>query len=150
MGLLDRWSKKKDEEKLKELDKKPSATPSSVKIVKKEKKEKAVKDGAVAPKFTGKAGDISYRILRKPLVTEKSAVTESLGKYSFIVDRRATKSQIKRAVASAYGVTPVSVNVMNVDGRRVRFGQRHGRRSDYRKAIVSLPKGQSISIHEGV
>ncbi|MFA6485969.1 MAG: 50S ribosomal protein L23 [Candidatus Magasanikbacteria bacterium] len=155
MGLLDRWTKKKEDEKLKDLDKKPTAKPRKSSVVVKDVKPKAKSETkseiiAAEKKSAGKMSDFARRILVKPLITEKAAGVESIGKYSFIVSRNATKIQIKRAVAEAYHVKPVSVNVANFDGRRVRFGRSFGRRSDYRKAIVSLAKGQHISIHEGV
>ena len=145
MGLLDRWSKKKDQEKLKDLDKKTNAKAA---VVKDEKKSEAT--SAPVKPTAGKLGGISYKILVKPLITEKAAVAESKNKYSFVVSRFATKDQIKQAISEAYGVEPKSVNVANINGRRVRFGRHFGRRGDYRKAIITLPKGQTISIHEGV
>lgn len=93
---------------------------------------------------------LAYKILIKPLITEKSAIAESKNKYSFVVVKSANKNQIKTAVAEVYGVKPVSVNVVNMEGRRVRFGRSMGRRNDYKKAIVSLPEGKTIDIHTGV
>ncbi|OGH87662.1 MAG: 50S ribosomal protein L23 [Candidatus Magasanikbacteria bacterium RIFOXYC2_FULL_42_28] len=90
------------------------------------------------------------RILIRPLVTEKGAIAQSQNKYGFVVERSATTDVIKRAIAEAYGVTPLKVNLINVSGKWVRFGQSFGRRGDYKKAIVTLPKGKSITIHEGV
>ena len=153
MGLLDRWSKKTDKEKLKDLDKKEIAKPKKPMVVKDEKKSTAAGESSLdvkMPEIKGKAGDISYKILVRPLITEKAAVAESVNKYSFVVSKFATKAQIKQAISQAYGVMPRSVNVINVDGRRVRFGKGYGRRGDYRKAIITLPSGKSISIHEGV
>jgi large subunit ribosomal protein L23 len=57
---------------------------------------------------------------------------------------------IKRAVKELYGVMPARVTVAHVQGRYVRFGRSMGRRSDYKKAVVTLPKGSTITIHEGV
>jgi len=148
MGLLDRWSKKKDQEKLKDLDKKSNTKVTKTAVVKDEKKSEVA--GAPVKPTAGKLGGISYRVLVKPLITEKAAVAESNNKYSFVVSRFATKDQIKQAVFEAYGVEPKVVNVANINGRRVRFGRHFGRRGDYRKAIITLPKGQTISIHEGV
>ncbi len=45
---------------------------------------------------------------------------------------------------------PLTVNTMNVDGKRVRFGHSNGRRSDFKKAFITLPAGKTITIHEGV
>jgi large subunit ribosomal protein L23 len=141
MGLLDRWTKKTNKAKLTTLDKKPT---KSVKKV--EANTEAVVEKTKAVKSEG----IAYKILVRPLVTEKSAIMESLNKYSFVVNRSATKDQIKQAVFEAYGVRPAAVNVTNVEGKNVRFGRTRGRRSDYRKAIVTLSAGQTIAIHEGV
>ena len=151
MGLLDRWTKKTEQAKLKDLDKKSVKPATATKTVKKEKVES--KNEIVAPVSTRKSvktESIAYKILVRPLVTEKSAVMESLNKYSFIVSHSATKTQVKQAVAEAYGVRPATVNIMNVEGRSVRFGHGYGRRSDYKKAVVTLATGQSIAIHEGV
>jgi len=141
VGLLDRWSKKKQTERLTENK------------AKKETKEPVVRPAAEEKvKHTKKVSQHStaYRILVRPLVTEKAAIKESENKYSFMVSREATKNQVKEAVAEAYGVKPVRINIMNVQGRRVRFGNHFGRRSDFKKAIVTLPVGKSINIHEGV
>ena len=78
------------------------------------------------------------------------AVAQGLNKYSFIVRRDSTKGQIKKAILEVYGVNPKSVNMINVSGRWVRFGRSFGRRSDYKKAVVTLPAGKSIAVHEGV
>jgi large subunit ribosomal protein L23 len=85
------------------------------------------------------------------LVTEKAAnhqTTEST--YSFIVAKDANKIEISKAVMELYGVEPVSVRTANVQGRAVRFGQGFGKRGDFKKAMVTLKKGDSITIHEGV
>ena len=91
-----------------------------------------------------------YAVVVKPLVTEKAATMASANKYGFVVASHATKQSIKHAVESMYKVTVKNVNVVNVQGRVVRFGRNAGKRSDYKKAIVTLEKGQSIAVHEGV
>lgn len=85
-----------------------------------------------------------------PRVTEKAAISQSQNKYTFLVELSATKGQVKRAVAAEYKVTPTAVNLMNVQGKHKRSNRGMGRRSDFKKAVVTLPKGQSIAIHEGV
>lgn len=163
MGILDRWTKKNEEAKLKDLDKKSSkptkttkttaktaAKPAVKPAAKKAKVEKPVAEVAPVAKKVVKPEAIAYKVLVRPLVTEKSAVMESQNKYSFIVTRNATKDQIKQAVVEAYGVRPIVVNTMNVEGKTVRFGRGYGRRSDYKKAVITLAAGQTIAIHEGV
>jgi len=148
MGLLDRWTKKQQTAKLKKLDKNEDKKEKSVEKVKKAEKTEVAPVAAASKEV--KAGGIAYKILVRPLVTEKAAVMESHNKYSFVVAHYATKIQIKQAIVEAYGVRPTAVNIFNVEGKRVRFGRTMGRRGDYRKAVVTLPAGQTISLHEGV
>jgi large subunit ribosomal protein L23 len=97
-----------------------------------------------------KVKKIINSVLLRALVTEKSAIKQSENKYSFVVANSANKAVIKKAVEEVYGVKPLSVNVINAQGKAIRFGNHFGKRSDFRKAIVTLPKGKSIVIHEGV
>lgn len=91
-----------------------------------------------------------HGILLAPLVSEKATGAEKTGAYTFKVARRANKMEIKNAVKSVYGVEPLSVRTMMFQGKNMRFGGNHGKRSDWKKAVVTLPKGTVISIHEGV
>lgn len=157
MGLLDRWIKRKKQEQLDKVDdqatlKKEKAEIKTVKTVKKlvKAEEKVAPAVAMPVKPEEKKNVFVDKILVKPLVTEKAAVSQSLNKYSFLVSRSANKNQIKQAVKEKYGVKPVAVNVVNVQGKSMRFGRAAGCRSDYRKAVVTLAKGQTITIHEGV
>ncbi|NQU83498.1 MAG: 50S ribosomal protein L23 [Parcubacteria group bacterium] len=93
---------------------------------------------------------IADKVLVHPLITEKSAVAESVNKYSFIVAKWANKLQIKRAIKDIYGITPTMINTVNIEGKKVRFKWRQGRRKGCKKAVITLPKGKSINIHEGV
>ena len=83
-------------------------------------------------------------------MSEKAAMHEATGTYTFKVHPRATKIAIKKAIQSIYHVSPVSVRVMHTQGKAVRFGRFLGKRKDWKKAIVTLPKGTTIAIHEGV
>lgn len=112
--------------------------------------ETAMVEAAVSPDKKSEAGIKSSRIILRPLVTEKAAVIQSLNKYAFIVKRDATKPEIKRAIKEIYGVLPVAVNVIHVDGKIRNAGKHRGRRQDFKKALVTLPEGKSIAIHEGV
>lgn len=84
-------------------------------------------------------------ILISPVVSEKSYNLLDEGKYTFLVDPRANKTEIKSAVESIFGVKVDSVHTMNRKGksRRTRFGT--GKRKDTKRAIVSLREG-SIDI----
>ncbi len=132
MGLINRKKKIKEEEK--KVD-----TPIETTAVKSNQAESS-KKGSI----------ISNRLILKPLITEKAAIAQSLNKYSFIVIKDASKVQIKKAIKEIYGIEPKTVNLINMEGKKRRFGRSTGRRSDYKKAVVTLPSGKSITIHEGV
>lgn len=90
------------------------------------------------------------RVLLGVHVSEKAAGTEGTGTYTFRVALNASKYDIKHAIANVYNVVPTNVRVMNVEGKTVRFGKSSGKRSDWKKALVTLPKGSHIDIHSGV
>ena len=95
-----------------------------------------------------------YDILRRPIITEKSSYQSSkLNQYAFEVAGSATKAQIKEAVESLFDVKVERVNVLNVPPRRTRRARSRRlmvRRSQIKKAIVTLAAGQSIDVFEGV
>lgn len=80
-------------------------------------------------------------VLLSPVVSEKSYGLLDQGKYTFVVDPRANKSEIKRAVEQVFGVKVSSVHTLNRKGkaRRTRFGM--GKRKDTKRAIVTLREG---------
>lgn len=77
-------------------------------------------------------------IIKRPVITENSADLMADKKYTFEVDPKANKTQIKQAVEVAFGVTVEKVNTMNIKGKFKRMGQYGGYRSDRKKAIVQL------------
>ena len=89
-------------------------------------------------------------ILRRPIITEKSTLLQDQGKYAFEVASDANKFQIKNAVQEAFDVNVRKVNVIKVRGKRKRFGPKETSRKSWKKAIVSLAPGQTITIFEGV
>ena len=95
-----------------------------------------------------KAGRQAYRVLRRPLITEKSASLASEGVYVFEVNPSCGKVEVKHAVKELYGVLPRRVNVVAMGGKRVRFGRRHGVRHDWKKAFVFLKKGDMIDVFD--
>lgn len=96
----------------------------------------------------------AYQILIKPILTEKMLkVQETDSKYAFQVNTGATKIDIKRAIQERFeDVTVVNVRTMNVRGKakqmNTRRGITRGRRSNWKKAIVTLRKGDSINFFE--
>ena len=90
-------------------------------------------------------------VLRKPLLTEKvAAARDAHNQYAFVVDPAANKVEIKRAVEKKYEVSVVGVQTMNVRGKVKRLGRFAGRRPNWKKAIVTLKKGQSIELAQNV
>ena len=89
-------------------------------------------------------------ILRRPIITEKTTDLHEQGRYTFEVDRQATKLEIKHAVERAFGVTVLKVNTMNMRGKTKRFGPRVAKQRSWKKAIVALAPGNTITIFEGV
>lgn len=97
-----------------------------------------------------KAGAVASRVVLSPVVTEKSAYLAAQGQYIFDVEPSANKIQVKNAIRAMYAVTPVSVNVLKQNGKKVRVGRTRGKRKDWKKAIVTLQKGKTIEVYEGV
>lgn len=159
MGLLDRWAKKKTEEQLAAGEAKAetvekavaSETPAKAKKAPAAKKAAAKKkEPSSAPASSAPLKGSMYRVVVAPVVSEKAARHEQEGIYTFLVDRHATKHHIRQAIKELYGVAPIRVSVENIEGKRVRFGRSMGRRADFKKAFVKIPKGTSITVHEGV
>ncbi len=89
-------------------------------------------------------------VIVKPLVSEKSAILASKNMYVFVVKNDANAIQIAAAIKAMYEIKPLSVNTINVRGKIVRRGRVSGKRKAWKKAIVTLPKGKSLNIYEGV
>ncbi len=156
MGLLDRWSKKTQKAQLGENTNKAEEVPAKKPVAAKTATKKVVAKKVVAEKVEKaveaevKLSSIADKILVRPLITEKAAIAGTHNQYGFIVAKNANKISIKKAIQDVYGIKPMSVNIINVSGKNVRFGRSLGRRSDYKKALVTLPQGKTINIHEGV
>ena len=91
-----------------------------------------------------------YKVLQRPLVTEKNSVLQAQGKYAFKVAQEANKEQIKQAVEKAFKVTVTGVNVMTVAGKRRRMRGREVMSPSWKKALVTLKPGDKIELFEGV
>jgi large subunit ribosomal protein L23 len=90
------------------------------------------------------------KYILKPLVTEKGTYAAEYNTYLFAVLPHAGKLAIKQAIEKLYGVTVTKIRTMRYDGKVVRSGRIEGRRSNFKKAYVTVAKGQSITIHKGV
>ena len=90
------------------------------------------------------------KVLIRPLVTEKiSTLQETEGKVAFVVDRSANKIEIKHAVEERFNVQVKKVATMNMKGKLKRMGRFEGKRSDWKKAVVTLREGFTIDFFEG-
>ena len=94
-------------------------------------------------------------ILRKPIITEKMTDQgEKLNRYGFIVDKKANKIQIKKAVEEMYDVTVVAVNTIIYGGKsKSRFtktGIINGKTSSFKKAIITLAEGDTIDFYSSI
>ncbi len=91
-----------------------------------------------------------YNIVRRPVITEKATQGSEHNQVTFEVALDASKPEIKQAVENLFDVKVTSVNTLRVKGKEKRFKGRLGRRSDYKKAIVTLGEGQHIDVTAGV
>ena len=92
---------------------------------------------------------MAKEILIKPLITEKTEnLSENLAQYSFVVNRKANKIEIRKAVEDNYNVTVEAVNTMVMPGkakvRNTRSGLQRGLKPAYKKAVVTLSEGEEI------
>ena len=87
-------------------------------------------------------------VIIRPIVSEKSYAGLEAGSYTFLVDPRANKTEIKEAVQAIWEVRVISVNTMNRRGKVKRRGYTKGKRPDQKRAIVTLAEGDSIEIFE--
>jgi large subunit ribosomal protein L23 len=105
-------------------------------------KEQAV---LVEPKATGRSMNTgAYPALRGLYVSEKSSQLGLLNQFVFEVAPNANKSEIRKQITKLYDVKVTDVKVMNIPGKRRDIGRHPGFRPGIRKAIVTLPKGQTI------
>ena len=87
----------------------------------------------------------NYDMIFAPVITKKSAAMEAEGKYVFKVDVRANKTQVKQAIEKIFNVKVEKVNIMNTHPKDRRVGRYTGKTNRYKKAIVKLAKGSTIS-----
>lgn len=106
-------------------------------------KEKVIKETGVTPVSLDSK---KVFVVKHPLITEKSYKLSAEGKYVFMVDNQTNKSEVKKAVKILYKVDPISVNIINSRRKNKHFGPRITAGSKYKKAIVTLKKGQKIDV----
>ena len=91
-----------------------------------------------------------YDVILRPVITEKSTAASEHNKVVFVVTQYATKPQIKAAVEGLFKVKVTAVNTLITKGKVKRFKGILGRRSDYKKAVVTLAEGHTIDVTTGV
>lgn len=88
-------------------------------------------------------------IVKKPVISEKSISQQSTGnKYTFLINPRATRDQVKKAVSKLFDVTVESVNIVCLPSKAKTFKRIGGKRAARKHAIVTLKKGDSIALFE--
>lgn len=150
MGLFSKKTKeetkdtvKKTEAKVKVADKKETKKP----VIKKTEVKKTVNK---SDKKSDKKNGEAYRFLLRPIISEKATIGAADGKYTFEVSMDANKVAIKQAIQEVYGVKAIAVNVINKRGKNVRFGRKYGRTKNIKKVVITLKKGESIKLYEGI
>jgi large subunit ribosomal protein L23 len=104
----------------------------------------------MAAKKKAEAQEWMYEIISRPHITEKATLGSEYGQVTFIVPNSATKPKIKEAVEVLFGVKVKGVNTLIQKGKTKRFRGVKGKRSDMKKAIISLEDGQTIDVGAGV
>ncbi|NLJ84405.1 MAG: 50S ribosomal protein L23 [Halanaerobiaceae bacterium] len=90
-------------------------------------------------------------IIIAPVISEKSiAMIEQSNTYTFKVDKRANKVEIRKAIEEIFNVNVLKVNTVNMLGKTRRLGYQQGKRPDWKKAMVKLAEGNRIEIFEGL
>ena len=132
------------EEKKEEVSQEVVATAAPKKVAKKAKtvkKETAI----VAAEHAG----IAYKVLVEPWVTEKTHAAMAFNKYTFKVIKSATKAQVKKAIEGMYKVTVEKVTVVNVLPKKRAYGRHEGTIAGFKKATLTLKKGDKIEFFQG-
>lgn len=90
------------------------------------------------------------KVLKQPIISEKSFALAENDKYEFLVDKNSTKIEVAKAVEKAFQVHVLDVNTITVKGKVKRFGKIFGQRKDFKKAIVTIKKGEKIEDFKGI
>jgi large subunit ribosomal protein L23 len=151
MSIFHKETKEKKEEKIVE---KKEAVLTEKKVVKKvvktkeieeDKTEKTEKKEKKISNLEDKKG-LAYRILKQPHITEKASSLAEEGKYVFEVFENANKIDIAKAIKNVYGVTVEKVRIVNIPKKRKRVRKGFTFIGGYKKAIISVKKGQNIDV----
>ncbi|HHX58637.1 MAG TPA: 50S ribosomal protein L23 [Candidatus Moranbacteria bacterium] len=132
------WNKN-DQEKGKDTSKKAvqgKAVKDEKKVPKKKKEKKRV--------IPQEKADLINRTLVQPKISEAALREQEIGKYVFIVAKSANKTQVREAVEAMYGVSVKKINLIKYNAKKRSFRGLQGKNAGFKKAIVTLIKGESI------
>jgi large subunit ribosomal protein L23 len=146
MGIFKRKNKTEDKDTKPVTKTTVETSQPPVKV--KPKKEVKVEETATVKQES--QSNRAYSILLRPLISEKATIGVALGKYVFEVSSQANKVDIKKAIKEVYNVTPRQVNIVKQMGKKIRSGRHGGATKTYKKAIVTLKKGETIKLYEGI
>ena len=91
-----------------------------------------------------------FDVLRAPQMSEKTlSLKEEANQFAFEVDPSANKIQVKESIEKSFKVSVLKVRTMNVRGKKKRLGRYQGRKSSWKKALVTLKEGDTIEYFEG-
>jgi len=127
MGLLDKFRRKKEEKQL--------GSPAMA---------VSTQTGEPQPAASAEIVPHGADILLKPLLSEKGTHFASTGRYVFVVDRAANKPEIKKSIQKIYKVHVEGVRIVNLPSKKRRYGRTSGETSAFKKAIITLKKGEKI------
>jgi len=128
-------------------EKKEEVTEAKVAAKKVVKKAKAPKKEAAVDAC--EHADIAYKVLVEPWVTEKTHAAMADNKYTFRVTKQATKMQVKKAIEGLYKVKVEKVTVLNVLAKKKAYGRHEGKIAGFKKATLTLKKGDKIEFFQG-
>ena len=91
-----------------------------------------------------------YSQLKTPYITEKTnLIKDTENKFCFKVDKNSNKVEVKKAIEKIFSVKVEKVGILNMQGKKKRLGKNEGKKSSWKKAIITIKKGEKISIFEG-
>lgn len=148
MAFLNLFQKSKKEKKRDKKQAKPTQTKK--KPVKEQVEEKSASSVAekkqVVARHKTKGKLIAHKVLISPRITEKATALGDYNQYIFKVETTATKQEIKKAIEQVYGADVAKVRTINVLRKKKRLGRTFGWTQGYKKAIVSIRKGQTLDV----
>ncbi|MEK7512272.1 MAG: 50S ribosomal protein L23 [Patescibacteria group bacterium] len=116
----------------------------------KKTEEKTAKAKPAVSKVNKKTDNDVYKIISKPLITEKATDLTAQNKYCFVVPNGVNKSEMIKAIINLYGIKPIKINFIKRRGKNVRYGHSQGVTKEVKKAIVTLAPTDKIELYEGV